>query len=100
MYLAEVLGLMPGSSPFERAETLSVVSAFVDLDEKLLAASSGATVEERKTAHEKALVETVSAYLKYQERFVRGTYYFGDRVSIAYPTHDAADASTRSRTRI
>ncbi|KZV92921.1 hypothetical protein EXIGLDRAFT_768538, partial [Exidia glandulosa HHB12029] len=66
-----------------RAETLSVVSAFVDLEDNLFAASLGATPEVRKTAHEKALVESVPAYLRYQERFVRGTYYFGDKVTYA-----------------
>ncbi|KZV79232.1 hypothetical protein EXIGLDRAFT_707417 [Exidia glandulosa HHB12029] len=83
-YLAETFDLMPGPTPFDRAEALSVLSALYDLQNKIIPAYFFPTLHERKTAHEKHIAETIPTYLKYHERFVRGeTYYFGDKMTVA-----------------
>ncbi|KZV88604.1 hypothetical protein EXIGLDRAFT_751626 [Exidia glandulosa HHB12029] len=84
LYLADIFGLLPGDGPFERAETQSVLSSFYDLEGKLFDQTFFLpTLGQRKTAHEKMIVETIPAFLKYQERFVRGQYYFGDKLTVA-----------------
>lgn len=82
---------MPGSTAFERAEALSVLSAFRDLEDKIHTPLFLATVEERKKGLEKAMSETVPKYLQYQERFVRGDWYFGDKVSSSIDILHLAD---------
>ncbi|KZV88601.1 hypothetical protein EXIGLDRAFT_772573 [Exidia glandulosa HHB12029] len=83
-YLAEVLGLMPGPTCFERSEALSVLSAFYELQTKVsVALYDIPTIEGRNAAHEKYIAETIPTYLKYQERFVRGEYFFGDKLTVA-----------------
>lgn len=79
-YLAEIFDLMPGPTPFDRAEALSVLSALYDLQNRIIPAYFFLTLDERRTAHEKHTAEMIPMYLKYHERFVRGEYYFGDKV--------------------
>lgn len=83
MYLAECLGMMPGcAGAFERAECMSVVSALSDLQEKLGPAMGMPTLNERKMAFEQLASSTIPEFLMYQERFVRGACYFGDKVRV------------------
>lgn len=80
LYLAETFDLFPASDAFARAESLSVLAALHELEENVLyAALRIPTVEARKAAHEKIMRETAPAFLAFQERFVRGAFYFGDK---------------------
>ncbi|KZV79275.1 hypothetical protein EXIGLDRAFT_846690 [Exidia glandulosa HHB12029] len=81
-YLAESLDLMPGPTAFERAEALSVLSALAELEDKVRPTLWLRTLDERKAGHAKYCTETVPKYLKYQERFVRGDWYFGDKLTV------------------
>ncbi|KZV88603.1 hypothetical protein EXIGLDRAFT_722573 [Exidia glandulosa HHB12029] len=84
-YLAEVLDFFPGSSnsPFDRAEALSVRSALCELEEKIRPSLWLPDLDARKAGHATYLAETVPKFLKYQECFVRGDWYFGDKMTIA-----------------
>ncbi|KZV84951.1 hypothetical protein EXIGLDRAFT_841818 [Exidia glandulosa HHB12029] len=82
-YLAEALNLMPGPTAFERAEALSVISALAELEDKVRLSLWLPTLDERKAAHATYCTETVPRYLKYQERFVRGDWYFGNKMTVA-----------------
>ncbi|KZV84950.1 hypothetical protein EXIGLDRAFT_753559 [Exidia glandulosa HHB12029] len=82
-YLAESLDLMPGPSAFERAEALSILSALSELEDKVRPSLWLRTLDERKAGHATYCTETVPKYLKYQERFVRGDWYFGDKLTVA-----------------
>lgn len=81
-YLAEILGLMPGPEPFARAECLSALSSLSELENAVRPSYFLPTLEARKAAFEKARAETIPQYLTYQERFVRGAFYFGEQVCI------------------
>jgi hypothetical protein len=78
-YLAEVLGLLPGSA-YDRADTLTYYFSLRELGESVGNLSSGKTVEERRAAVDKHKAEGAPGLLKFHESAIKGPFYKGDKV--------------------
>jgi glutathione S-transferase len=83
-YLSEKFGLLP-SSPFERAESMSIVYSLYELKDKVTATVNLPTAEERGKAHHTHCTETIPKHLKWHEAILErsgGVYYNGDKVTL------------------
>lgn len=79
-YLAEVLGFLPVSSPFARAECLAHRASLADLTYGFLSGASD--VEGRRALVEKHRTETIPNHLAYHERAVVGPFYCGEKPTL------------------
>lgn len=79
-YLAEVLGFLPISSPFARADCLAHRASLSELTTGFISGASD--VEERRALIEKHRTETIPNHLAYHERAVVRPFYCGEKPTL------------------
>jgi glutathione S-transferase len=84
-YLAETFGLVP-SSPFERAEVMSIIYSLYEMRDKISATAALPSAEERAKAHHNYVTDLIPNHLKLHEAIIEksgGPYYQGNKVSVS-----------------